>query len=420
MPREKADSVRIVRLEIASVDGDWKEVTKRWHTLQDEMKEISNLMWQTWLVWHAQNHSSDKLREWLNQRAENGVKAAGKCPVKPMPNELSKIIYDAVRGNYASVSTRSHVLMQNKINQGIGSRKAAKGSLPGWSAILLCHESMPSFTKPVPIPFDKRNAKLIETEDGCYIEFRLTLIEKGKSRIETAKLWTGGKSVRSQVDVFRKIIAGEFEYCGSSLTFDRGRKKWFAMVAYKRPVHRIPNLDPAKTAYLVPGRDVPFKLYLPGKKRPVWLQHRGHHITAIRQRIFSERRDRSANYRNATTRKGKGREHSQTWRDVWSRKWQKFVKRVNHAVSADVVRHCRENGVGNVVYCKPGGVVVDHRCITHLGATGRDQSSWEFFQLKTMLEYKCQDAGIQLKTVEFDGSKSVKSKAVKAVASDAV
>src|SRR5690606_27397249 len=96
---------------------------------------------------------------------------------------------------------------------------------------------------------------------------------------------------------------------------------------------------------LWPGRRVPFILQerrgcLSNVSRSKWLQGRGNHIGIIRQRIFNNRRDRDANYRNASRRKGHGRKGESEWRDRSSQSWRNFVKRVNHQVSANAVSEC--------------------------------------------------------------------------------
>jgi hypothetical protein len=405
MKREHAESVRICRLEVSKVAGEWKATTDRWHDQQRQCQQLANTIWQTWLVWHVQNGSADKLRAWLEQRKTEGVKAAGKCPVQAVPKELAKLIYRTCSEKFPHLHSRVRVLLQQRIVMGISSRKASSGSLPGWSAILLCNESIPSFTRGVPILFDIANTKLVMGDDGVpRVELKTTLIGKGKSVTDDITIWSKGSRVRSQVVIFKRVVAGTFKFCGSSLMFDRKCKKWFVMLSYRRPVHRATEVSPEKVAYLIPGRSVPFVFRERGVSRRWWMQQRGDHIGSMRRRVFGERRARSANYRLATARKGKGREHSNRWRDELSHTWSEFVRRVNHAVSHDAVAECVARGIGKLVYLKPSGSVADHRAVSTLGHVDGDCSTWEFFQLKTMLAYKCQDVGIEFSCVEFDGS----------------
>ena len=416
--REHTGAVKVAKFKVIGVDGldknGFKESKKRWLRQADEVKQVSNLILQTWLHWHIENDSANKLRGWLDKRKELKdkkirVNKAGACPVVAVSKELSKIIYDKTRELFPHIHTRTLSLLQSRVLSTLKAKKAAKGSLPGWSSILLCNESLPTYSHTQPIPFNNKNSKLIEKSGRLSIEVRTQLEKPGKGFSEELKLFSNGRRVRSQVQIFKKILSGEFKFKGSNLRYNQGDNTWYVEICHQTPVHRREDIDKGKVAYLVPGRDVPFKLVIPGRKRHVWLQHRGHHIESQRKRVFNARRSHGRNYRNATTRKGKGYQHANRWRDKYSRMWQNFVKRVNHNTSQKAVSECLERGIGKLVYCKPGGVVSENRVVSKLGSTGRDQSTWEFFQLKTMLEYKCQRVGIEFSTVEFDGSKSVKS-----------
>jgi hypothetical protein len=407
--REHAESVRIVRLEVSTVADGWKDATARWREQQQQCREAANTIWQRWLYWHISNNSANKIRAWLNARKAD-KKAAGKCPVEAVPNKLANEIYHFCATAFPTLGSRVRVLLQNKIISGIKSRKASSGSLPGWTAILLCHESVPSFTRGVPIPFDKDNCKLSIGDGGELLIDLRTFRDEAKKKGKTAPsitdrivLWSKGKRVRSQVEVFKLVLTGEFKFCGSQLTYDNQHRKWFVMLAYKRPVHRAAKLNPEKTAYLLPGKRVPFVLWFPEDRRYINLQDDGTHIAFTRKRITGERRARNVNYRRATARKGKGFDHANRWRDDLSHVWSFFVRRVNHAVSHDAVRECVQHGYGKLVMIQPEGRVSETRALATLGSTGRDQTTWEFFQLKTMLEYKSQDVGVEFSAVKADG-----------------
>lgn len=407
MAREHAESVRIVRLEVSKVLGaDWRETTQRWHETSRQCLMVANTIWQTWLCWHIHKQSANKLRTWLQDRRDKGIKEAGKCPVSATSPELLKHIYNTLKVQFPDLNGRTWGLLQQRIASGIGSRKASSGSLPGWSAILLCLENMPSFTRGLPIPFDARSSSLSITPDGPVVELRLSRGPDGKNYSDKCLLWAKGSRVRGQIEVFKKVVSGEFKFCGSSLLWDQARKKWFVMLSYQRPVHRVPNLDHGLTATLIPTRRVPFELRVPGSRRSVWLQKSGAHISSMRRVVFEIRRSYSANYRLATDRKGHGRTHANGWRDAWSRKWSQFVKRVNHATSTAAVKECVARGIGRLVYYQPIGDVASHRWISTAGASGCDQSTWEFFQLGAMLAYKCQDVGIELVVRKVGGGES--------------
>ena len=164
----------------------------RWDVLSDQCKQIVNCIWQTWLVWHVQNGSADQLKAWLDERAKLKCEwerdcetirsefkpskktkkpklpklktfhnRAGKCPVNAMPKELQKHIYHTLSERFVDVNKRVVVLIMNITIRDLKRHPAAKGNLPGHSAILLCHQSIPSSTRPQPIPFDCQNTKML-------------------------------------------------------------------------------------------------------------------------------------------------------------------------------------------------------------------------------------------------------------------
>lgn len=401
MPREYAESVRICRLEVDHVYGKiWKDVCKRWLELSDTMQTVHNTIWQTWETWHVTNRSADKIRTWLNEREAlrsqgKNVREAGKCPVQAVPKELNKAIYEACKLVAGNSHTRTWGLLMQIVIKNIQSRKATKGSLPGWTAILLCREGRPASTKPLPIPFDRANCSIAYDEKPT-VWLRLNT-ENRKSEIDEIILRSGGsRSIKMNLDVFKKIVKGEFKFVGSKLAYDQRKRKWFVLLSYKRPVHRVPGLNHRLTAFLHAGRTVPFVLRMPGQPRRFWPIGKGHSIGAMRVRIFGTRRRMAEHYRTTGAAKGHGRKRVMLWRDKLSRAWSNFVHRENHYVSTRVVRECVNSGIGRLVYFQPTGYYAERRFVSKAGDTGKDQSTWEFFTLKTMLEYKCQDVGIEL------------------------
>lgn len=405
--KKTTDAVRTARLRVAEVSGDWSETTKRWFLLSFACTEIANTIWQTWLAWHIQNDSRRKTIAWLDLRKSAGIKEAGKSPVVALPPELSKLIRTTISERHPEVHCRVSTLLQQSIFRGILSREAAKGSLPGWTAILLCHEGLPSFTRPLPIRFDSQNTKLSMVDGVPTVEVRCWRLGNRASLCDTLTLYHTGKRVISQVRLFEKIASGEYEFKGSSLEYDKKRKQWHVLLGYQRTSHVVPDLDREKVAYVYPGRKSPFLLRLPGERRRVWLQGAGWHIHSVRNRVFKGRRDRQSHYRHATRRRNRGRTAYDTWRERFRRVWTNLVKRVNHQVSHRAVKECLARGVGHLVLLRPKCAQIADRCfVSQGGSTSGVRSSWEFYQLSTKLKYKCQDAGIKFSEVEFDGSNS--------------
>lgn len=396
--------VRTVKLPIDKVSGDWKATTQRWRETERQVQQCANMIWREWERWHLANDSIAQQKAWLEKRAADGKDAAGKPPVVAVSPELQKQIYYTLQREFPQLHGRVWGLLLNKIVATIKTRKAARGSLPGWLAILFCHEGRPSYTHPLPIPFDAKNAKLSIDDDGTpVVELRSWKPGDAEpSIVDTIRLWHKGLRIRSQYEGFRKIVAGEWKFCGSSIAWSRTDNRWYVHLAFQRPKHKAKGLSKKRTATLFPGRRIPFVMFDHQTKKArepgrwLWLQQRGHHIASVRRRVFGMRRDWNANYKLASQRKG----HGHPGESPWSRKWREFVKRINHQVSSDAVAQCVRQGIGRLVYLQPQGGCVETRFVSTAGRTGRDQSTWEFFQLKSMLEWKCQDVGIEFVCVK--------------------
>ena len=399
-------SVRVARFEILKMDTDARN---RWMKHSDEAKQIINCIWQTWLVWHVQNKSAKKIRKYLDAlvkwrdspKEDKGAKP--KLDLFAIPKVCDKLIYDTLSREFPEIHTTSRELIRNTVSRKIRTRKAAKGKLSGWMAILLFNESIPSTTRGNPIPFSSRNAKIEppENKDGNFkLHINLTRIPiKGKkscpSVCDTFELMSRGRKVSGQIAIIKRICTGEYKFCGSSVVFQN--KKWFALVCYQIPKREPAALNPDKVAYLRAAKDWPWKLRLPSRNRRPG--GNGPHVAPIRRQLLTQRWSRQANYRVAgSSNKGHGR--NRALQPIWrlSQRWKDFVKTYNHTVTKDVVRQLVDAGIGTLVYYQPDGSVKESRFLSCSGKVeGRyDSTGWDWFQVGTQLEYKCKDAGIRL------------------------
>lgn len=402
------ESIRVARFEVDSVDGAnfRDDVQPRWFATMDLCRKAANLYYETWLVWHVQNQSALKLVDWFEQRKSLGIKEAGPCPVEVLPIELGTLIYDTIKTRYESIQINVVTQLMQIVFRTLSSGKAASGSLPKWSAILLHNQGMPMFTRrEYPIPFSTgskkspQNAKLVKEGESRYIELKTWRLRvEGKSACvavtDRVKLRMTGKRCKEQLLQFDKVCSGEWEFKGSQLVYDKNNKKWFINLCHQVP-SRVEALNPEKMAYLLPGRDVPFHLL--HNREDVWLQGRGNHILGMREKCWRKRTEMNyGNRKTLTLRRGHGRSAAMKLGERWHRKWREFVKRVNHAVSKDAVEWCVTHGVGTLVYLKPN----DKKSATRFISGDFKNSTWEFFDLGSKLAYKCQDRGVTLKVVE--------------------
>lgn len=399
--------IRVSKFEVYRINADDpKSVRQRWHKTADFIQEMTNFIWQSWLVWHVQNESAAKIRQYLNALAlwrETKQGDKPKLDLFAVSAELQKHLYDGLTATFPEVHSRVLVLLLQIVTKKIKERKAAKGNLSGWMAILLHRESLPSSTRPQPIPYDRQNASVIPPladGDNYRLRLRVDRIEReGKpalSTIDEVELLTKRRGIAGHAAILQRICAGETKFAGSSLQWSDQRKKWFALVCWDDQ-QDSPELDAASTAILRPATKHPWTLVLPSGKR--WRGGNGRHVGAVRQQLLTQRWNRQAGYRYAgSANKGHGLNRALGPLFKLSLRWKDFVKTCNHHLTIEIVRDCVRENVGTLFYLQPAGEKRDRRFLATAGKIpGRDDSTgWDWHQVAAMLGYKCREAGIKL------------------------
>jgi hypothetical protein len=297
------------------------------------------------------------------------------------------------------MNVRTLVLTQNMVTKKICGIKSASGNLPGWMSILLCRQGRPSTIHLNPIPFDAANSRLVPPH-GEQKNWGLVLRvsrDAGAKRacdstvLDELVLRTAARKMAGQTAVLQRIMAGIYKIKGSSL-FVRD-KKWFVAISYEMPEFARTDLDDSLTAFLRASRHHPFLLKLPGRNR--WPGGDGRYVASIRRQLLTQRWSRQSNYRNAgSSNKGHGLRRALD--PIWklSQRWKDFTKRVNHQISRDVVNQLIAARVGRLVYFAPRG---DAYLVTAGKISGRsDSTGWDWYQFRSLLARKCEDAGVEI------------------------
>jgi hypothetical protein len=415
-------SVRVASFEIT---GMTKEQRQRWRDISDACRDVVNCIWQTWLIWHVENRSREKivdylarLREW--HEAKDGRRSKPTCDVSAVNAECMKRIYRAVVESFPQIASRPLTLLIASTTGKIKHMKSATGQLSGWMSILLYRQSLPSTTKRNPIPFDVRNARFEPPppDDAAahwtlHVRVDRFMVPSKNGKLKAAstedalQLWSKGRRVAGQVAILKKVACGEFKFRGSSVVYDESSRKWFVRVCYSSPRDPVPGLDANKVAFLRPavmgaknrdGREWshPFNLRISGRRRAPGGD--GACIASVRRQVFGERLARQNGYRFAT-RANKGHGRARALKPIWhlERRWKDFVKSFNYAVASDVVKQCVASGTGKLVYFQPGGSVRDTRFLSMAGKRPgqHDSSAWDYFQIGSRLQTLCGDVGIE-------------------------
>jgi hypothetical protein len=401
-------AVRAARIEIF---GFAKERREGWKQLAIDCQRMTNRLWQIWLCHHANAGSADKLRahfeayrQW--QLDKNGDKPQWPCKALEQPLTASadaRSFYRILSAEFPNVNVRTRGLLTNAWQSRLSQRKAASGSLPGWVSILFANESLPSFTRPQPIPFDKDNAKLKKVGDDYICELRIERLADGKSVVEPCQLMLGKRKCQSVRAIVDKILAGEYAWKGSNLLYDRG--KWFAVISYEKPdaVREKKSYDEDKILYVRPGRSTrqdsgwrgsPWRIRIGNRSFP--FGGNGAHIEHARRAIIRERRERKEHYRwSGSNQKGHGTQRADAVWTKLSSRWKDFTKRYNSEVSRRVIEFAKREGCGRIIYLQPRDSRRDSRLLSTLGNDGTSAMSWDYFQFGTMLASKCEEEGIE-------------------------
>lgn len=390
-------AVRATRIEIF---GFAKERREAWRQLAIDCQRMQNRLWQIWLVHHSQNGSANKLRnhfDAFNRWKESKIGSKPNWPCKAIEEPLTKSadarsFYRILSAEFPEVNVRTRGLLTNAWQSKVNTRKAANGSLPGWVSILFANESLPSFTRPQPIPFDHDNAKLYRNGDKYVCEFRIERLGDGKSVIEPCELMLNKRKAHSVRKIVDRIISGEFAWKGSNLVYDRG--KWFVALSYEMPVKVRTQCDTDRILFVRPGRASPWRVMIGGDS---WnFGGNGAHVANARRAIIAERNSRKTHYRWAgSNQKGHGRGRADAVWTKLSSRWKDFTKRYNNEVTRQLINLAVSRGCGRIVYLQPKDRQRDSRYLSRIGNDDRSSMSWDYFQFGSMLAAKCETEGIE-------------------------
>lgn len=395
-------AIRAVSIEIWGLP---KERRQSWLEMARMIQRMTNRMWQHWLVHHTQQKSPELITEYLDALAEwrtQKPKERGDKPklgVKPCDKDLSNHIYHAISQEFTGLNARTRVLLQNQWQGKLTKRKASNGNLSGWMAILLGNESIPSATKPQPIPFDKKSSPRDTTfrsvESKLLMDLRIERVaDTGASVIDTVELLLNRRKTASVRAIVKRIMTGEYTFKGSSLSYRNG--KWFANISYDKPVNcDRPVLDQGQVIMLVPGKKSP---WIVKTESDCWRAFgRGDHVVRFRRMLQSERWSRQEHNRWASSStKGRGAKRAKAIWTKLSSRWKDFVKTYNNEMTRRLVDLAVSRGIGRIVYVQPKDEKRDQCFLSKAGRHPRSKMTWDWFQVGTMLKSKCEDAGIEL------------------------
>lgn len=387
--------VRCMPVNIYRFCDGVKEKRDKWRDHAVSAQRIINRMWQMWLVYHINKGSADKLKTHFEEYGATGKKK--EWPAQAVDSDLASQIYYAIRDEFPELTAVTRGLLYNKWAANLRRRKASKGRLPGWVAILFAQESIPSFTKPHPIPFDKRTGEFVKEGKNFFLELKIDRdVETGKTETVRCQLMVHRRKAAVARRIVKSLMEGEYAFKGSALVYDKG--KWSVALSYERPPKEHVNLDADKELILWPGRRYPWIImYRNGKKFDAWTAYGvGDHVIAMRSRVQRERSQRKQHYRWAgSSQKGHGGKRARHPFEKLTSVWKHFVKRYNNEVTRRLVNRALADSVGKIRYIQPKDGRRDSRFLSYAGKDEKSQMTWDYFQVGILLRSKCEEVGIE-------------------------
>jgi hypothetical protein len=386
-------AVRTVSVELKLTKEQWPRLL----ALSDSCRELANCAWQTWLVAHIAKGTAAKIRECL--AAAKAWRDSGQQGPKPkfdggfaVDADTSKKVYRACCDTVPSLTPASVSAFLQIFTQRIGKRKASNGSLPGWWAILLCRESLPSSTRSQPIPLRAAELSLAVNDGKWTLTAKASRAGFGKVITDSFPIIAGTWQTRSVTAILERIASGEHKLCGSSLVYSPARNKWFAKIGYQLR-DKPAESKGTGVAVLRAGKRVPWKLRI---GRSMTRGGRGDYVTWNRKQLLTNRWSRQSNYRHAgSANKGHGRDRALLPIEKLSSRWKDFVRTANQQLAKSIVDECAQRGVGTLVYIQPSG---GNRFLETAGKIPgrRDSTGWDWYQVRTCLANKCEECGLTL------------------------
>lgn len=404
-------TVKTMRYEIVGWQGDPKDAKARWMELADECREIVNVIWQQWEVYHVGLGNDVKVQRFaedLRAYRRGETKDKPKLGVHCWDSPFGKTVYRKLTERFPSVHLRVVVLLMDIVKKRM-SGKDVEGKWAIWQAVLMNRQGRPNCVHDQPIPFDRASCKPFseagEKGTNYWLEINLTRVPRpGKvatSICDRVQLKARG----SGLAIMRRMVSGEYKFCGSKIVFDSSRRKWYALLSYNDHVEDVENPELTETATLHALRDSPWAFWIGGNWE--WFGGCGSYIGATRRRLLTSRWSRQEQYRYAgSSNKGHGRERAMQGVEKLSRGWKDFVKTVNHQLTRAVVMRCIDRRVKRLIYLQPAGDKRETRFLTVDGKVpGReDATGWDWAQVGSLLSYKCKELGIHLEIRKCDAS----------------
>ena len=391
-----------------------KDTLSRLSETSELVKQATN---RIWALWQSEMIVAGRDRElrvflaaydvWKKAGSKQGERP--KLGFFPIDNAFMMRVYYDITGTFPTLHKRVRSLLSDATFKRIKNLPShSRPKLKLWQAVLLSAERPCVSDFPLPIPFDKENAKLEADGDKATLCVRVDrfMVEGKKSAssdVEFIRLKIHGDKFGQ---LMRESIEGQRPWAGSQLVYRPSNRKWEIMLVVECD-------GPAETAEAV-ASDVTARLEAPevgccwlltigDKKIPIGS---GRRIEHFRRLLDASKSVRRANPFCAGGCVGHSRKRLLRGFMRQTGRWDGTTRCLNRQLVARVIAELARAECHRLEYVLPG-----QKCL--LNTAGLQYGpTWPMYQVRENLERKCVENGIALRILESESDVNSDAEAV--------
>lgn len=252
------------------------------------------------------------------------------------------------------------------------------------------NRTIPNFKRGIPVPFSIKVLKSLmikKREDGSIF----VVFPKGLE-------WdlSFGRDRSNNREIVERILSGQYDAGNSSLQ-EAKNGKIFLLLVVKIP-KQSNALDPNRVVGVDLGINIPLYAALNDNEYGGMSIGSREQFLKMRMRMVAQKRKLQRNLRHSTNG-GRGRSHKLQALERLEGKERNWVHLQNHIFSKNIIEFAVKNNAG----------VIQMERLTGFGHDRNDEVGdgfkfilryWSFFELQSMIEYKAEAAGIEVRYID--------------------
>lgn len=252
------------------------------------------------------------------------------------------------------------------------------------------NRTIPNFKRGIPVPFSIKVLKslmLKKREDGSIFVYFPKGLEWDLSF---------GRDRSNNREIVERILSGQYDAGNSSLQ-EAKNGKIFLLLVVKIP-KQSNALDPNRVVGVDLGINIPLYAALNDNEYGGMSIGSREQFLKMRMRMAAQKRELQRNLRHSTNG-GRGRSHKLQALERLEGKERNWVHLQNHIFSKNIIEFAVKNNAG----------VIQMERLTGFGHDRNDEVDdgfkfilryWSFFELQSMIEYKAEAAGIEVRYID--------------------